>query len=115
MPPEMMLKKNYNKSTDIFSFGVLAFELLTGKKPWKAKTNGQLDFKKLNAEFEPIPEYYSKQLKDLIFSMMNNDPKKRPSIEKILSEINQMLVEVKDEGKNKYFEMTVWLLNISLI
>ena len=34
--PEMIRKKTYNRATDLWSLGVLVFELLTGKTPFSS-------------------------------------------------------------------------------
>ena len=37
MAPEMMQNKAYDASVDWFSFGILLFELLCGKNPFKGE------------------------------------------------------------------------------
>ena len=38
MAPESLKKNEYSYKTDIWSVGVIFFELLTGETPWKSKT-----------------------------------------------------------------------------
>ena len=38
MSPEMLQKKNYTWKSDIWSFGVLIYELIYGILPWKGNT-----------------------------------------------------------------------------
>ncbi|PLW25530.1 hypothetical protein PCANC_25629 [Puccinia coronata f. sp. avenae] len=42
MAPEILLKKGYTCSIDWWSLGVVAFELLFGKRPFRGKTNSAL-------------------------------------------------------------------------
>jgi serine/threonine protein kinase len=44
MAPEILKRTGYNKSADIWSFGCLVIEMLTGKPPWTT----------LSANFEEI-------------------------------------------------------------
>lgn len=38
MSPETLIKSQYNSKTDIWSLGVVFYELLYGKHPWIAQT-----------------------------------------------------------------------------
>jgi serine/threonine protein kinase len=52
MAPEQYLGEDITPATDIFSLGVVLFEILTGEKPWKADGEGALA-KKVRTETEP--------------------------------------------------------------
>lgn len=39
MPPEVIKNSTYSKASDVWSFGVLLWELLTGEVPYKGKQN----------------------------------------------------------------------------
>jgi serine/threonine-protein kinase len=81
MPPEGFEKTSpFNKQSDIFSFGVVAYELLTGKKPFKGKnvpellqdisTSKPTEPQKLNPE---IPD----NIQSLLAGMLNKKPEDR--------------------------------------
>lgn len=38
MPPEALNQNRYSFKSDIWALGIIVFEMLTGKAPWKAKT-----------------------------------------------------------------------------
>jgi serine/threonine protein kinase len=38
MPPEALNDNKYSFKSDIWVIGVIIYELLTGRTPWKAKT-----------------------------------------------------------------------------
>ena len=42
MPPEALNDNRYSFKSDIWAIGVIFFELLTGKTPWRAKTEKEL-------------------------------------------------------------------------
>ena len=42
MPPEALNENKYSFKSDIWALGVIFYEMLTGKTPWKAKTEKEL-------------------------------------------------------------------------
>lgn len=42
MAPESLKRNEYSYKTDLWSVGIIFFEMLTGQTPWKAKTEKQL-------------------------------------------------------------------------
>lgn len=42
MAPEILLVKNHSYTADYYSLGILAFELVTGKRPFRGKTKKML-------------------------------------------------------------------------
>ena len=42
MAPESLQNNEYSHLTDVWSIGIIAFELFAGKTPWKAKTEEDL-------------------------------------------------------------------------
>lgn len=42
MPPEALNQNKYSFKSDIWALGVIFYEMLTGKTPWRAKTEKQL-------------------------------------------------------------------------
>lgn len=42
MPPEALNENKYSFKSDIWALGVIYFEMLTGKTPWRAKTEKEL-------------------------------------------------------------------------
>ena len=42
MPPEALNENKYSFKSDIWALGVIYYEMLTGKTPWRAKTEKDL-------------------------------------------------------------------------
>lgn len=83
--PEIVKGNHYSFKTDIWSLGVILYEICCLKLPFKAMNQFQLQKKILDCKYSPIPARYSKDLKRLVEDLLVVDPSKRPSIYQILS------------------------------
>ena len=80
MSPEIIEGINYSKEVDIWAYGCLAFELLTGEPPFTSTCEDDLEAV-LN---EPIPELNSKwspKLRDFVAKCLEKDPTNRWTID----------------------------------
>ena len=76
MAPEVIEKK-YGKQADLWSLGVLLYQLLSGYMPFTALTQDELYRKIKNCEWEFVePEFneVSPECKDLISLLLQRDP-----------------------------------------
>ena len=83
--PEIVNDKPYNFPSDIWSLGVITYEMSALRLPFTAGSLAALATKIFEGVYSPIPKIYSKELKNLIAKMLNVDPEKRPTINEILS------------------------------
>jgi len=95
MPPERLREEQSDEKTDVFSFGVMLWELLTRKIPWEGLTNIQIVARVgYAAEFLPLPDSIPKGCPPGIISMIKDCwepyPIKRPSFETILKQLREM-------------------------
>ena len=76
LAPEIISGEGYNESVDWWSLGVLMFEMLTGKLPFKFKDDNQPD---LNIYTKKIiyPSWMEENAKDLISQLLNINPEER--------------------------------------
>lgn len=87
LSPEIVQNQPYNFKSDIWSLGVLLYEMTCLKMPFEANSLPLLSLKIVRGQYGNIPIVYSTDLKNLIKSLMNIDPSKRPSINEILSKL----------------------------
>ena len=85
MSPELFKYKPYSYKSDIWALGCVLYEVCNLKHAFTAQTLNGLAVKILKGNYMPISMKYSKQLRDLIMSMLNTNPKKRPTIQDILN------------------------------
>jgi serine/threonine protein kinase len=84
LAPEIINGQNYSFEADIWSLGVTFYELMTFKKPFIGNFP-VIYLKIVNDKFEPInDDLYSKDFRNLVYQMLNKDPKKRPKPKDII-------------------------------
>jgi len=84
MAPEFITEKLYSTKSDVWSFGVVIYEVTMRKIPYTEKTNEQVILHVCNSTQLPLdqPVQYPK-LATLMQICMDKDPKKRPNFDTI--------------------------------
>jgi NIMA (never in mitosis gene a)-related kinase len=82
--PEIINGEPYNYKTDIWSLGVVLYEMCCLKLPFESNNIAQLSIKIMKGKYDPIPNRYSKNMANLIKNMLNIDQKLRPNINEVL-------------------------------
>jgi class 3 adenylate cyclase len=76
LSPEQILGKPIDQRCDMYSLGVMAFEMLSGRKPYHATTARDLLRLHVNAPVPPLPAALH-ELQPVLQKMMAKDPDKR--------------------------------------
>ncbi|MBM4050651.1 MAG: serine/threonine protein kinase [Planctomycetes bacterium] len=80
MAPEMIRTEQADERTDIYSFGVLMYEFLTGKKPFKAEDKFSRMVRSLNVNPAPMTRFspsVSPQLQAIVSRAMEKETRRR--------------------------------------
>jgi hypothetical protein len=85
MAPEVLANRSYDEKADIYSFGIIVWELLTRECPYEGMTAIQCALAVLNRDKRPeIPKWCPPQLHALIKSCIKTEPSERPSFAQII-------------------------------
>lgn len=91
MAPEVLANMNYDEKADVFSYGIILWELLSRECPYEGMTAIQCALAVLNRDKRPdIPKWCPPQLHALIKSCVKKDPEERPSFWQIIMALDAM-------------------------
>lgn len=87
MAPEVLNQQPYGKTADIWSFGCVLVEMITGRAPWgHFETSVAAMIHVATAqEMPPLPEHVNGELRDLVKACTSIAPRERPSARKLLA------------------------------
>ena len=76
MSPEQASGMKVDKRSDMYSLGVMFYQMLTGRRPFTANSISQLIYAHINEEAPPLPEHL-KKYQPLVSGLMAKDPSER--------------------------------------
>jgi len=82
--PEIVNKKEYTHKIDVWSIGILAYELCCGQAPF-AHSNDTKTKQKIKKAKLVFPRHFSENLRDFCTMIIKENAEERPEIESILS------------------------------
>ncbi|VDK66513.1 unnamed protein product, partial [Cylicostephanus goldi] len=104
MAPEMIRKQPCCEKVDVFSYGVVLWELLTREQPYKNINQMAIIYgvgsEKLSL---PIPETAPDGLKMLMRQCWSKTPRNRPSFTQCLKHLKILYEEFKEMGDEEFF------------
>ncbi|GAF72775.1 unnamed protein product, partial [marine sediment metagenome] len=104
MAPELVLKNQVDQRTDVYGFGVVMYEVVTGRLPFSGGTGFERMQKNVSVEAKPPSEVLPgipRAADLLILKAMAKDPKQRfqtiDEVQEHLSYMNESDFEKKEE------------------
>ena len=77
--PEIIQNRPYSFSSDIWSLGVILYELCALKPPFEGASISALGMRIVKGIYNPVPAQFSRDLKNMIAQLLSVDPLKRPN------------------------------------
>jgi len=94
MAPEQIQGGEVDARSDIFSFGIVLFEMVTGKTPFRGEHDAAMMYSIVNEEPDPISKYIpdaSPELERIVHRSLEKDPDDRyQSVADMVSEIRRI-------------------------
>lgn len=105
MSPEQLKNERLDSRTDIFSFGIVLYEMITGLNPFAKKTDAQSMMAILSAD-PPVEANGPQGLLEIARKCLIKDQEQR------YQSVNEILLDLKDDsrGKMKVPNRPIWAL-----
>jgi serine/threonine-protein kinase len=99
MAPEQIMGKTVDARADVYSLGVLAFEMLTGELPFPGRKKNDILSSQLENEIRKWPKlphlkFVPKETRAVIYSAFSSDPDRRPESVEALADAFQRALNV---------------------
>ena len=79
LAPEQATGKGSSPATDIYSLGIVAYEAVSGKRPFTGATQMEIAMAQINDPPPPLPDTVDTKVADLILQCLKKKPFERPN------------------------------------
>ncbi|GIQ83556.1 hypothetical protein KIPB_004899 [Kipferlia bialata] len=83
--PEIWKNSPYNNKSDMWSLGVLLYEMCTFRHPFEARDIKGLASRVLAGRYSALPKMYSDDLKNVVSALLSRNSASRPNIDELLA------------------------------
>ncbi|KQK05350.1 dual specificity protein kinase shkB [Brachypodium distachyon] len=99
MAPEMCKRKPYGRKVDVYSFGLLLWELVSGSIPYEEMTPVQAAFAVVNKNLRPVvPSSCPAPLRQLMEQCWSSQPDKRPEFSEVVPILENLKTVLDRDG-----------------
>lgn len=99
LAPEVMKKEEFTEASDVYSFGIVLWELLTRKIPFdETSFDSVVEEKVKSGERPKIPNHCPNNFSKLIGDCWQENPKSRPNFKDIKLVLHQMKQNLEEES-----------------
>ncbi|RDX74910.1 Serine/threonine-protein kinase HT1 [Mucuna pruriens] len=109
MAPEMIKRKSYGRKVDVYSFGLILWEMVTGTIPYEDMTPIQAAFAVVNKNSRPvIPSDCPPAMRALIEQCWSLQPDKRPEFWQVVKVLEQFESSLARDGTLTLVQNPCW-------
>ena len=94
MAPEVLMRENYSHKADVFSFGIVLYELFSGKRSYTAPEYASMSIAILNDAIlhgaRPDASVLPPPLQDLVERCWALNPQDRPTCSQVHQELTEL-------------------------
>ena len=83
LAPELWNNQRYSKKADVWSLGILLYEILGLCRPFVAGNMKGLMQKVMAGEYAPLPDRFSAEFKDVVRQLLVVDANRRPTLDEV--------------------------------
>ncbi|GIM04024.1 hypothetical protein Vretimale_8658 [Volvox reticuliferus] len=99
MPPELVLNGTVSRAVDVYSFGVLLWQMYTGSRPWSGLTHSQIIMLIGSGDARLVfPNNTPHSYEALMRACTDRDPEKRPPFTEVLKMLEEMSETLRIQG-----------------
>jgi len=112
--PEILRNREYDTSSDVYSFGLVLYEIITSKEVYPDETedgaeesvNSFIQNVVWNEKRPDIPKDVPQSIATLIKECWDGDRKKRPSFKQIIKKLEEIVLElaIPDEYSRRWWK-----------
>ena len=84
MPPEIIQRRHYDNTVDLWCVGIFCFELLAGKTPF-AQEKKEATYELIQKVQYDMPDYFPIEAKSLIHSLLKKQGSERMNLQKVIN------------------------------
>ena len=97
MSPELLRECQHTKESDVYSFGIVLWELITNEKPFRDLSFVDVLTLIGNGQNPMVPDDCPDSLRKMMRNCWYLDPKKRPSFTRLIETLQQLTQEPVSE------------------
>lgn len=92
LSPEQATGKPATPSTDIYSLGIVAYEMLAGRRPFTGESQMEIAMAQINQTPPPLPNGLDQRVVNLVLSCLAKKPNQRPESALVLAQRAEALL-----------------------
>ncbi len=109
MAPEQVASTNVDARADLYSLGIMMYEMLTGRRPFDADSPNLVLDLQMSQPPPPLPEHLPDVVRALVLDLMQKLPEARPETAQIVAERIDSILHPKPVDDPKMWSFREWL------